>query len=213
MQDWRLTGQERHLTGARVRRLEYRPSSETWDHDHCEFCRQKVMVRNSIDGAGADTVGWQTEDEYRWICDECFADFHERFGFVAMHEGSPTRGVELHDATVLEVTDQGGLVVVCLQAFVHDDLKSESLAGCWQRIDLGFYEATNDRRGSGEPWVLDGSVRVDEELFDNMLPLPLHRAGTVMATLKGADFELTVQARRVWLGVAGAPGEREGGSR
>jgi hypothetical protein len=74
-----------------------------------------------------------------------------------------------------------GLVVVRLEAFVHDDRESESCAGSRQRVAIGFYEATSERRGSGEPFVLDGSLRVNEDKTDNMLPVPLHRTGTVVA--------------------------------
>ena len=205
-QDWRLHGQEGYLAGARVRYTEYRAPSESWDHDHCEFCTRKLSEQAGDDVAGA---GWQTEDGYRWICDACFADFREPFGFVVM-EGAPRRGVELHDARVLDVTDGSGVVVVRVEAFVHDDWESKSCAGCWQRIDLSFYEATFDRHGSGDAVILDGSLRVDDRVRDNMLPIPFHEEGAAIATLMGPDFELTVRAHRVSLRVAGAPGNREG---
>jgi hypothetical protein len=204
--DWRLHGHERHLAAARVRHAQYRSSSEHWDHDHCAFCSLKLSKQADVDVARA---GWQTEDGYHWICDTCFADFRERLGFV-VDEGAPTRGVELHDAQVLQVDTSAELVVVRLQAFVHDDWTSRSCKGCWQRIDLAFYEASFERHGSGEPWILDGSVQVDDLVTDNMLPIPFHEPGAVLATMAGADFELTVRARRVWLRVAGAPEAREG---
>jgi hypothetical protein len=204
-QDWRLHGQEGYLAGARVRHTEYRAPSESWDHDHCEFCTRKLSEQAGDDVAAA---GWHTEDGYRWICDACFADFREPLGFVVM-QGASRRGVELHDARVLDVTDGPGVVVVQTKAFVHDDWESESCAGCWQRIDLGFYEATFDRHGSGA-LILDGSLRVNDRVRDNMLPIPFHEDGAVIATLMGPDFELIVRANRVWLRVAGAPGTREG---
>jgi hypothetical protein len=202
-----LHGQELYLAAARLRHAQYRSPSERWDHDHCAFCALKLSEQADGDGARA---GWQTEDGYHWICDGCFADFQERLGFVVMNDGAPRRGVELHDAEVLEVTTSAELVVVRLQAFVHDDWTSRSCKGCWQRIDIAFYEAAVERHGSGEPWVLDGSVQVNDRISSNMLPIPFHETGAIIATMAGVDFELTVRAHRVWLRVAGAPGEREG---
>jgi hypothetical protein len=55
------------------------PMDETdWDHDHCEFCFAKFA---SIDGPDILHEGWTTVDEYRWICDTCFQDFRDRFGW------------------------------------------------------------------------------------------------------------------------------------
>jgi hypothetical protein len=205
--DWRLHGQERYLAGARLRHAQYRAPSESWTHDHCAFCFRKLMEQPGNDIAAA---GWQTEDAYHWICDTCFDDFREHLGFVVMDEGAPRRGVELHDAAVLEVTARSGVVVVRLEAFVHDDWASTSCKGCWQRIDLGFNEATCERRGLGEARILDGSLQVNDRVRDNILAIPFHETGAVSATMTGVDFELTVRAHHVWLRVAGAPGKREG---
>jgi len=30
--------------------------------------------------------GWTTPDEYWWICDTCFNDFHERFGWTVIED-------------------------------------------------------------------------------------------------------------------------------
>ena len=205
-EDWGSQGKEGHLAGARLRHAQYRSPSEGWDHDHCAFCALKLSER-AVGDAARD--GWQTEDGYHWICDTCFADFRERLGLVVMEESTPGRGVELHDATVLEVTAGAELLLVRLRAFVHDDWTGSSCKGCWQRIDLAFCEAAFDRHGSGEPWILDGSVQVDDRVSDNMLPIPFHETGAVVASLTGAEFELTVRAHRIWLRVAGPPGDRE----
>ena len=76
--DWRLMGQQKYLTGATLVRRRWRQSRPHWDHDHCEFCGAKFA-----DDRLADALheGWTTPDEYRWICDGCFHDFRERFGW------------------------------------------------------------------------------------------------------------------------------------
>ena len=99
-EDWRLNGQERYLKQDRFRRATYRAHSPTWDHDHCEFCNAKFAERDSADVL---REGWQTEDEYRWVCDACFEDFREAFGFESIEASAPLRGVELHDARIEEI--------------------------------------------------------------------------------------------------------------
>jgi hypothetical protein len=125
-------------------------------------------------------------------------------------QSAPRRALELHDATVLEVTDTFGVVSVRLEAFVHDDRKGKPSAGCWQRIDLDVHDATFERHGPGDMEILDGSLRIDDRVTDNMLPIPFQEKGAVVATLMGADLVLTVHARGLWLRVAGPPGERVG---
>lgn len=76
--DWRLQGQERYLTGAKLLRKVYRGSQTRSgeDHDHCEFCFAKFMVENLPDVLHE---GYCTLDGYRWVCARCFTDFKELF--------------------------------------------------------------------------------------------------------------------------------------
>jgi len=78
--DWRLTGQESYLKDVALIKRAYRryPKSPDWDHDHCEFCFAKFMVEDYPDVLHE---GYSTEDEYYWICEECFQDFREYFGW------------------------------------------------------------------------------------------------------------------------------------
>ena len=76
--DWRLQGQERYLKGATLVRRSYRRYARNpeWDHDHCEFCSAKFMAEDHPDVLHSE---YATEDDYRWICDQCYEDFGERF--------------------------------------------------------------------------------------------------------------------------------------
>ena len=105
-QDWRLgRGQERYLQGATLVRKPYRVWSETWEHDHCEFCWAKFvdpafseahaqLVRDEptvlTEGYAALGTGPHGEDEYHWICAACFEDFRARFGWRVVNP--PGRG-------------------------------------------------------------------------------------------------------------------------
>ena len=46
------------------------------DHDHCAFCWDKFAEYN-----GCLHEGYCTEDGREWICEACFSDFRERFGW------------------------------------------------------------------------------------------------------------------------------------
>ena len=88
--DWRLMGQERYLTAAVLHRAKWAKTRESWHHDHCDFCAKKIW-----DGAAGEDevdVGFTTADDRHWICDECFADFRERFeSTVAEHSDAARR--------------------------------------------------------------------------------------------------------------------------
>lgn len=85
--DWRLQGQERYLARAILIRRSYRPypANPRWDHDHCEFCWAKFTVEDEPD---ALHEGYSTEDEYRWVCERCVADFQDRFEWTLKSEGT-----------------------------------------------------------------------------------------------------------------------------
>ena len=79
LDDWRRQGQERYLKGVKLAWKRYAPYREGWDHNHCEFCGAKFMG-----SGGPDIVkeGYATEDEYRWICKQCFEDFKDEFKWI-----------------------------------------------------------------------------------------------------------------------------------
>ena len=74
--DWRRQGQERFLTGVKLTFRDYYPYRSGWDHDHCEFCGKKFSLNE-----GDLKKGYSTEDGYHWICDQCFNDFKDEFGW------------------------------------------------------------------------------------------------------------------------------------
>jgi hypothetical protein len=83
--DWRLQGQEEYLRGLTLVHRLYRryPKDPNRDHDHCEFCSAKFMVEDFPDVLHQ---GYATKDDYRWICEQCFADFKSMFGWQVVDE-------------------------------------------------------------------------------------------------------------------------------
>ena len=77
--DWRLQGQEQYLRGATLIWKRYARYSKQWEHDHCEFCWAEFAEATVVGDALHE--GYATPDNYRWICQNCFSDFKDRFAW------------------------------------------------------------------------------------------------------------------------------------
>jgi hypothetical protein len=75
--DWRLTGQRNYLMGVTLVCRAWHSTPER-GHAHCDFCWAKFAA---FDGPDILHSGWTTPDERFWICDNCFADFRDQFGW------------------------------------------------------------------------------------------------------------------------------------
>ena len=76
MSDWRLNGQERYLYGVKLKHMNIKDKLNPSDHEHCEFCLEKISnYPNTIHDV------YCTEDEYHWVCDNCYNDFKMRFNW------------------------------------------------------------------------------------------------------------------------------------
>lgn len=69
--DWRITNQMNYLFKKALEKGPYKPYREGWDHEHCEFCSEK------IDSSTGEA--YFTEDKNNWICKDCFEDFKDMF--------------------------------------------------------------------------------------------------------------------------------------
>jgi hypothetical protein len=63
------------------------PPPKGCDHDHCEFCWETFESPAAIAGgreSDAISEGYATVDDDRpgWICDRCFEDFKDEFGWT-----------------------------------------------------------------------------------------------------------------------------------
>ena len=84
--DWRLTNQMKYLSGLPLVRRCYRryPKNPEWDHDHCSFCWAEFA---EDDRPEVLHEGYATQDDYYWICVECFSDFKEMFAWTVTEVG------------------------------------------------------------------------------------------------------------------------------
>ena len=77
--DWRLTNQMNYLYGKKLTKKNYTKCSESWEHEHCEFCVDRID----------ETTGevYTTEDNYHWVCPKCFSDFRDMFKWEVDEKG------------------------------------------------------------------------------------------------------------------------------
>lgn len=68
--DWRLANQMKYLYRKKLIRTLFERENEEWDHEHCQFCCDKISESE---------MAYATENKYYWICPECFGDFKEMF--------------------------------------------------------------------------------------------------------------------------------------
>ena len=80
--DWRLDPYPKELEGKIFRLKKFVPHGN-WDHEHCEFCWKKFYTKIisdhcALQGYVTYCAEWEREV---WVCEECFADFRELFGW------------------------------------------------------------------------------------------------------------------------------------
>ena len=70
--DWRLHGQEKGDIGLTWYHRKWSALSESWNHDHCEYCM--ACFSSTPDDFHE---GYASEDNYHWICPTCYNDFKD----------------------------------------------------------------------------------------------------------------------------------------
>ena len=76
--DWRLSVPHDDLQGKMVIYEKFKPVGD-WDHEHCEFCWEKISEYE-----GDEHCGYHVLESDAWICESCFNDFREKFGFIVI---------------------------------------------------------------------------------------------------------------------------------
>lgn len=108
----------------------------------------------------------------------------------------PNRAVELHDSQVASIRWEGGTCVIELAAHMHESDGTPGVdagTGWTQPAQLTLHGAQAELIPGTLPlWILDGSVKVGNTLFENMLPIPFESTGITRLRLLGADGVLQV---------------------
>jgi hypothetical protein len=137
--DWRRQGQEAYLEGSVLSRKKFTPRRPAGDHEHCEFCGAKFSLAPEDLGSG-----YATSDDYRWVCDGCFEDFREEFGWRVVPEPSAGRSVVVDDVT---------------KEVLHAGTRGPGASALQVYVRL-LNEGTTVYRPAAAEWVADGTVRL-----------------------------------------------------
>jgi hypothetical protein len=91
--DWRLRGQGNYLQGVTLIHRAYHRHNKNpdWEHDHCAFCWAKFACGDQPD---VQHEGYSTEDDYYWICGQCFNDFKTQFQWRIIEAAIPNDAEE-----------------------------------------------------------------------------------------------------------------------
>jgi hypothetical protein len=86
----------------------------------------------------------------------------------------PNIAIEIHDSGLTGIRAEGSDVVLDLDAYIHvSDGKPgvDSGTGWMRPVRITVRDAVVQRDFDGEVmWITDGVVRIDEHVFDNMIP-------------------------------------------
>lgn len=74
--DWRLKRQRKYLEGVTLRWRQFQAFRPDSDSDHCEFCWAKF---HTLPRPDVLNEGYASDDNYYWICKNCFDDFQDLF--------------------------------------------------------------------------------------------------------------------------------------
>lgn len=75
--DWRNMGQLDYLFRKKLEKVRFK--KDLGDHEHCEFCSEKISYLPNCTSEGYCTVD---TDFCYWICHECYEDFKEVFQWL-----------------------------------------------------------------------------------------------------------------------------------
>ena len=84
--DWRLTKSHENIKKEKEWKFKiYTPRRETWEHEHCVLCGDKISQYENTIHEGYTSTSKGRKD-YWWLCPECFNDFKEMFGWEVVEE-------------------------------------------------------------------------------------------------------------------------------
>lgn len=110
------------------------------------------------------------------------------------------RALELHDTRLVSISDHGGTVRLRVSAYLHVSTgrPGRDVGTGWsQELELAIAGAVIESRPADLPmWILDGSLQIDGAA-EELVALPLDRAGAIRLDLRGAEGRLLVSGERI----------------
>ena len=113
--------------------------------------------------------------------------------------------IEFHDSELTSIAKRSGLLELRLDAYIHKSKGTPGVdagTGWWQ--DAMLFVADGVVEGEITHWpaeLYDGTLEIDGETIENVVPIPLDRCGTIRLTLKPCFYDdpIVVRGSRVRL--------------
>ena len=123
------------------------------------------------------------------------------------------QGVEFHDSTLRSVRRVGTDAVLEMRVYVHSSKGRpgwDDGLGWYQDAEIVVVDAQIDEEPDEDLLdIYDGSVRVAQQLFENLLPLPCEMVGQLEIVLSGDGGTLIAKGRGIRVSLKGEPGPVE----
>jgi len=119
--------------------------------------------------------------------------------------------IEIHDSSLISIAKRGGLLELRFAAYIHTSEGTPGVdagTGWTQVVLLVFGSGTLEGSITEWPSVLyEGTLEIDGEASENIIPIPLDRKGNIRLTLKPSfvDDAIVVRGNHVRLELLGTP--------
>lgn len=117
--------------------------------------------------------------------------------------------VEFHDSTIASAVVEGTVWILEASVWLHSSAgrPGSDRGKSWtQHARFRLESGSADRQPGAYPLnVTDGSVQADKDVYDNVVPLPFDRAGTITLRLSGNEGDLVISGRRLTIELVGEP--------
>ena len=123
----------------------------------------------------------------------------------------PNSSIELHDSEVENISQEGSTVRISfVEVYIHESEGEPGVdpgTGWLQKAELLLEDASIEGKAPDLPrWLSDGRLTIDEEAYENELPIPLDQHGEVtLVMLFVTGDEVEIRAKRISLTLFGEP--------
>jgi hypothetical protein len=119
--------------------------------------------------------------------------------------------IEIHDSSLISIAKRGDLFELRFDAYIHTSEGTPGMDGGtgWTQIVLLVF-GSGTLEGSITKWpsvLYGGTLEIDGEASENIIPIPLDRKGNIQLTLKPSSIDdpIVVRGNHVRLELQGVP--------
>ena len=117
--------------------------------------------------------------------------------------------IEIHDSFLNSVETVGKQLELTIEAYIHKSKGKPGVdpgTGWTQNVLLTIEDGSFDGNIKNIPWDLaDGTLQINDQVSDNMIPIPLDQSGQIELTLidKKSGYRFVARGNRISLKLLG----------